>query len=246
MSSKIRRTAAQDSSAISAPTVCDRSGSTTVVQAPDQHDVGVVEEDGPTLHDQLEIGSHRHAFQQALPGLVLCLSQAGDCRAVTPTKGLERWGLPSKILGRNIFDLLPADSREAARSSLQTARATGKTQAFHCSIDLRHGTRHLEAHLAVTAQDDFVIVVSDITQIRELETVVSKLLAALHSSPERTVKALLPVCAGCNRVRKDLDEWQEMDDLLREISLSSIAHLICPDCKYGETDRHIDNSSLVS
>ena len=217
-----------------------RSGRPTT-GAPDQQNVDVAEQEGQTLHDLLEIESRRHAFEKALPGLVLCLSQAGDCRAGTPAKGLERWGLPNEILGRNISELLPADSREAARSSLQTARETGKTQVFHYSIDSRHGTRHLEAHLAVSDQDDFVLVVSDITQIRSLQDAVLNLLAALYLSRERIVKALLPVCDWCNKVRNDQDEWKEIDDLVEEISLASTARDMCPDCINREIENFTSN-----
>ena len=92
------------------------------------------------------------------------------------------------------------------------------------------GEKYLEAHLAVGDQSDLVLVVHDITETRSLKNAVLKLLAALYSSREQTVKALLPVCAWCNRVSNDRNEWKEIGELIEEMSLASTTHSICPDC----------------
>ena len=194
-----------------------------------------------TRPDPLGVSSERSGSEKALPGLILCLSPEGVCRAVTPAKRLERWGLPGEILGRHVLEVLPPDSREAACSCLKAARETGKTQVLHYSVGSRAGERCLEAHLAVDDQSDLVLVVHDITETRSLKSAVLKLLAALYSSQEQTVKALLPVCAWCNRVSNDRNEWKEIGQLIEEMSVASTTHSICPDCTNRQSKHFATN-----
>ena len=230
-----------------------------LLQEPHPQHADMSERNGPTLLDLLEVGSRRDAFEEALldllevgsqrtvvdatlPGLVLSLSVEGDCRTVTPDSRLDRWGLPEGILGRGIADLLPVEVRQAARSCLQRVRETGRPQVFQYAIESPGGAKHLEAHLAVGDRDDFVLVVHDITGNWSLKHAALNLLAALSSSPEQTVKALLPVCAWCNKVRDEQDEWQDVEDFLRDIAPAGTTHSICPDCKGKELDTFIASS----
>ena len=180
--------------------------------------------------DPLAVSHVSSGAGKALPGLILCLSPEGVCRAVTPPQRLERWGLPDEILGRHLLEVLPPASRETACSCLKAARETGKTQVLQYLVGPRGGEKCLEAHLAVGDQSDLVLVVHDITETRSLKNAVLKLLAALYSSREQTVKSLLPVCAWCNRVSNDRNEWKEIGELIEEMSLASTTHGICPDC----------------
>lgn len=230
-----------------------------LLQEAQPQDADVPEGEGPTLLDLLEVGSRRDAFEEALldllevgsqqtavdgtlPGLVLTLSVEGVCRAVTPDSRLDRWGLPERTLGRQIDDLFPVEVKGTARSCLLRVGETGQPQVFQYSIGSAPGTKHLEAHLAVGDRDGFVLVVHDITENWSLKHAALNLLAALSSSPEHTVKALLPVCAWCNKVRDEQDQWQEVEEFLREIAPASATHSICPDCKGKELDTFIASS----
>ena len=41
---------------------------------------------------------------------------------------------------------------------------------------------------------------------------------------------LLPICAGCKKIRDDKGNWNQVDEYLRDHSDSLISHGLCPDC----------------
>jgi hypothetical protein len=44
------------------------------------------------------------------------------------------------------------------------------------------------------------------------------------------LRRLLPICAGCKKVRNDEGYWQEVDAYLARYHLARITHGLCPDC----------------
>lgn len=55
-----------------------------------------------------------------------------------------------------------------------------------------------------------------------------KLQAAL--SKVKRLSGLIPICAGCKKVRDENDSWQEVEVYIREHSDAMLTHGICPDC----------------
>ncbi|MFQ5581994.1 MAG: hypothetical protein ACE5F3_05125 [Mariprofundaceae bacterium] len=55
--------------------------------------------------------------------------------------------------------------------------------------------------------------------------------ALVKASEEiRTLEGLLPVCAGCKKVRDDDGFWHQVDAYIRQHSHAEITHSLCPDC----------------
>ena len=74
----------------------------------------------------------------------------------------------------------------------------------------------------------------------ELEKMVLELGTALNEV--KTLKALLPVCAGCKKVRDDDGYWSAVDEYITKQGLAKITHSMCPDCirkYYPELAEHI-------
>jgi len=46
-----------------------------------------------------------------------------------------------------------------------------------------------------------------------------------------TLKNLLPICAGCNKIRNDEDYWEEVVDYFSQHTDLQFSHGICPDCR---------------
>ncbi len=44
------------------------------------------------------------------------------------------------------------------------------------------------------------------------------------------LRRLLPVCAGCKKVRDDEGYWQEVDSYLARYHLARVTHGMCPEC----------------
>jgi len=47
----------------------------------------------------------------------------------------------------------------------------------------------------------------------------------------KILKALLPICSGCRRIRDDHGKWWPLEIYVKEHTNSSFSHTICPDCK---------------
>ena len=47
----------------------------------------------------------------------------------------------------------------------------------------------------------------------------------------KTLTGLLPVCSSCKKVRDKENNWNPMEEYIKEYSEASITHSICPDCK---------------
>ncbi len=75
-------------------------------------------------------------------------------------------------------------------------------------------------------------VVRNISKRKRLEEERERLLAQLKTSIAnvKTLKGLLPICASCNKIRDDNDQWTPVDVYIRDHSDAEITHGYCPDC----------------
>jgi len=69
--------------------------------------------------------------------------------------------------------------------------------------------------------------------------VLLKLLQRSHMQQEslaaalaevRELKGLLPLCAGCKKVRDDAGYWQQVDVYIRNHTRAEVTHSLCPAC----------------
>ncbi len=77
-----------------------------------------------------------------------------------------------------------------------------------------------------------VCVVRDISERKEAERLreelIDKLQAAL--SQVKTLKGLIPICAGCKKIRDDQGYWDGLENYLRRHSAAEFTHGLCPSC----------------
>jgi CheY-like chemotaxis protein len=64
--------------------------------------------------------------------------------------------------------------------------------------------------------------------IREKERLIRKLKEALDNI--KTLRGLLPICAGCKNIRDDDGYWIQVESYLTSHSDLNFTHSICPDC----------------
>ncbi len=59
-----------------------------------------------------------------------------------------------------------------------------------------------------------------------------RLLAELQLalSQIRQLSGLIPICAGCKRIRDDSGYWQQVEEYVTEHSDATFTHGLCPDC----------------
>jgi PAS fold len=77
-----------------------------------------------------------------------------------------------------------------------------------------------------------IIINQDITDRRrrdlEREHLVTQLQAAV--AQVHTLSGLLPICAGCKKIRDDTGGWRSVEAYVEDRSTVQFSHSICPDC----------------
>jgi CheY-like chemotaxis protein len=63
---------------------------------------------------------------------------------------------------------------------------------------------------------------------RERERLIAELKDAL--AEVKTLSGLLPVCAGCKKVRDDKGYWNQLETYLQNHTDANVSHGLCPDC----------------
>jgi hypothetical protein len=63
---------------------------------------------------------------------------------------------------------------------------------------------------------------------KERETLISELREAL--ARVKTLSGLLPICAGCKKIRDDAGYWNRIEDYICKHSGAEFTHGLCPEC----------------
>lgn len=66
-------------------------------------------------------------------------------------------------------------------------------------------------------------------RVQERDHLISELKNAIAQI--KTLRGLLPICAGCKKIRNDDGYWEQIEVYIREHADVSFTHGICPDCK---------------
>lgn len=67
--------------------------------------------------------------------------------------------------------------------------------------------------------------------IRELRsTIEMALYKARMEAKVKKLSGMLPICAGCKKIRDDRGYWQQIEKYIQEHSEALFSHSMCPDC----------------
>ncbi len=72
----------------------------------------------------------------------------------------------------------------------------------------------------------------DITELKRVEEERKKLNMSLQEALDRikTLSGLIPICAGCKKIRDDKGYWNQIEEYLEKHSDASFSHGLCPEC----------------
>jgi PAS domain S-box-containing protein len=72
----------------------------------------------------------------------------------------------------------------------------------------------------------------DITPLREAEEERERLIGELKEALARieTLHGLIPICAGCKKIRDDRGYWHQVEAYIEARSRAEFSHGLCPDC----------------
>ncbi len=82
------------------------------------------------------------------------------------------------------------------------------------------------------ASDAIVLLLHDVTTRMELEREQRRLIDQLQATlgEVRTLRGLLPICAGCKQIRDDRGTWHPVEEYVRDRTHAEFSHGLCPDC----------------
>jgi CHASE3 domain sensor protein len=80
-----------------------------------------------------------------------------------------------------------------------------------------------------------IVILRDVTERKFLEEDRDRLVVELYKSLSKvkTLTGLLPICAGCKKVRDDKGYWTQVEDYVSKHSEVKFSHGLCPDCVAG-------------
>jgi PAS domain S-box-containing protein len=143
---------------------------------------------------------------------------------------------PAEIIGRPALEYWrDARDREAFLAKL---RAEKSVSAYRISARKRDGV-HLELESSSRILQDesgrslgIEGVLRDVTARGRAEAERELLIAQLQEAAAsiKTLSGLLPICAGCKKIRDDEGSWSQIEVFVSSRTSAEFSHGLCPDC----------------
>ena len=103
---------------------------------------------------------------------------------------------------------------------------------------LRKGGFEFEIELSLSAYQEknhwnAVGIVRDISNRKQNERERDQLILNLKKALDeiKTLRGIVPICAGCKKIRDDKGFWKHVETYVQEHSHAQFSHGICPDCQ---------------
>jgi len=171
------------------------------------------------------------ALRQLLAGMTdgLVVLDAQDRVVDTNPAARQLFGVEGSLVG------FPARSLAGWRQMMPEQWSGGEERIetrFPCEP-----ARYLDLRVTTIAGSDGavagrLVVIQDVTARREVELERERLIEDLQKALAdiRTLRGLLPICAGCKKIRDDKGYWQGLEQYLSEHAEVQFSHGLCPDC----------------
>jgi|GEM_PF-1093333 len=105
----------------------------------------------------------KSALLAAIPDMMFRLSSEGVFLDFSASSDEALLALPSFFLGRDVFEVLPADLAELTQSNIDRTIASGEMQTYEYETSSNNLRRFWEARMVACGQDQVLTIVRDIT-----------------------------------------------------------------------------------
>ena len=123
-----------------------------------------VGDDRPRRHGEATDGGAKPGAPRSAPGAVFRLTRDGIYLDFRPPEG-ERQGIdPTSFLGTSIHDALPPAVATRVLEAAGQAFETGNAQTVESEMELEGSTFHLEARIVPSGENEFVMIVRDVSE----------------------------------------------------------------------------------
>jgi len=168
---------------------------------------------------------------------IFCILADGTYRYVNKAFAGPFGKRPEEVIGRRIWDLFPEDEAAKRMTVVRKAFATGETLVFDVRVPTAAGDRYYITSVkpipdAAGQVASVVCISKEITERKRVEMERERLLQELQEALGRvkTLSGLLPICAGCKKIRDDQGYWTQIESYLKAHSEAEFSHGLCPDC----------------
>lgn len=139
-----------------------------------------------------------------------------------------------ELQARPLFEFVHADDRERTLEQNRKVRGGDQAIAFENRYVCKDGSYKWLLWNARADADRQVIysVARDITQRKQIEEDRERLLRELQTAlaEVRALRAILPICMYCKRIRDDENYWQTVEAYISDHTNTRFSHGICPTC----------------
>lgn len=174
--------------------------------------------------------------------IILVIGTDGKVQLINK-KGCEILGYTEdEIIGKDWFEnFIPEEERHKVKN-IFSRMTSGEIDPFEYAENMiitRSGEKRIISwHNSVIKDGNnqqIVAVLSsgeDITERRRAELEKEKTLAELKEALEKVkvLSGLIPICAGCKKVRTDEGYWIQVEAYIRQHSEAEFTHSLCPEC----------------
>lgn len=143
--------------------------------------------------------SRNRALLDAIPDMMFRINREGvylDMRA-DDTSDLAT--APTMIVGRTVFDILPADVAQRVLTCIEQALATGTVRVIEYQLMLDQMVRDFEARVVVCAPNEVLAIVRDITERKNMERMKNEFVSTVSHelrTPLTSIRGSLGLIAG--------------------------------------------------
>jgi|GEM_PF-1914274 PAS domain S-box-containing protein len=111
--------------------------------------------------------AHMHALVVAIPDMMFRIRWDGMFLDFMPGENASPLVPPTVFIGKNIYDVMPSEVAEDLMRLIAKALESGESQRHEYQLTVDGQTRDYESRIVVTAEDEVLAVVRDITESRQ-------------------------------------------------------------------------------
>jgi len=167
------------------------------------------------------------ALLEILPETIILVGPDRKIRFINrEVEGYQR----ADVIGADLLAFVAPDFRDSQADMFERVLETGEPATDEIAVtDAEDNVQwHEGMMIPMTSTDGnrtVAIVTRNVTERRHAEEEVEKL------------RALVPVCSWCQKIRNDEGFWRDVEAYLEESTGSPVTHGMCPDCEEKLTGR---------
>ena len=193
------------------------------------------------VEEALRISEEKYAAAfAAIPDGVALLGGQPEIRVLECNENLGRitGHDPREAVGKTVEELGLGGHAEDRESILKELAVTGKYTNHELWIEAKDGSERAlllsGRRLEIQGEDCFLVIAHDITEHKHLVDDRARLMRELQATLDsiETLRGVVPICAGCKKIRNDSGYWEQLEVYISDHSLAEFTHGLCPNCEH--------------